>query len=165
MISNFILPLLILIIIVYSYFKINIYDSFIEGAKESFNICIDLFPTLLAMIFGVNIFIKSGFLEIIFNLFNLNNIPSEAIMLPLLRPISGSTSLALLNNIFSKYGPDSFIGTICSVIQGSSDTTLYVISLYFGSIGIKNIKYAMKAGLLSDFIGIIISILVVFLLF
>ena len=166
MITNIILPLLILIIIGYASFKINVYDSFIEGAKEGFDNCLTLFPTLLAMILGVNILINSGIIELLFKIIlNITSIPTEAILLGILRPISGGSSLALLNTIYLKYGPDSLLGIICSVLQGSSDTTFYVITLYFGSIGIKKIRYALKAGLLADLIGVIVSILVVLLLF
>ena len=162
MTSNYVLPFIILIILIYSYKKTNIYDDFVSGASESIKIVINIFPNLLAMLLAVNIFINSGILDYIIKIFPF---PHEEIMMILLRPISGSTSLALLNNIYKKYGPDSFIGTLCSVIQSSSETTFYVISLYFGSIGIKNTKYALYESLLCDLVGIIISILVVKILF
>ena len=161
-VSNYILPLIILIVLIYSYKKVNIYDEFINGASESIKIIINIFPNLLAMLLAVNIFINSGILDYIVKIFPF---PHEEIMMVLLRPISGSTSLAILNNIYKKYGPDSFAGTLCSVIQSSSETTFYVISLYFGSVGIKNTKYALYESLLCDLVGIIISILVVIILF
>ena len=83
----------------------------------------------------------------------------------IMRPISGSSALAILNNLFQEYGPDSLIGRIASVIQGSTDTTLYVLTLYFGSVGIKKIRYAMYVGLIADLIGIISAIVIVNLLF
>lgn len=162
MISSLVLPALILIVFLYSYKKVNIYDKFIEGSKESFNICLNIFPNILAMSLAINIFMKSGILNYIVNLFPLK---SEELMMILLRPISGSSSLAILNDIYLKYGPDSNIGILCSVIQSSSETTFYVISLYFGSVGIKNTRYALVESLLCDLIGIIISILVVKILF
>ena len=162
MISSLVLPVLILIIFLYSYKKVNIYDKFIEGANESFKICLNIFPNLLAMLLSVNIFMKCGILDYIVKLIPF---PSEEIMMILLRPISGSSSLVLLNDIYLKYGVDSNIGILCSVIQSSSETTFYVISLYFGSIGIKNTKYALYESLLCDLVGIIISILVVKILF
>ncbi len=97
--------------------------------------------------------------------FNLIKVPIEIIPMAIMRPISGSSSLAILNNLLKDYGPDSFIGRLGSVIQGSTDTTLYVLTLYFGSVGIKKIKYALWAGLLSDLIAIICSIIVVNILF
>lgn len=128
-----------------------------------------LFPTFIAMILAINLFINSGFLDFILSffkpLFNLINVPIEILPLAIVRPISGSASLAYLNNIFSTHGPDSFIGLLSSVMQGCTDTTMYVITLYFGSIGIKKIRYSLFAGLCADLIGIIASIIIVNLFF
>lgn len=128
-----------------------------------------LFPTMLAMILGVNIFINSGLLMFIINLIKpmliLFNIPYQVLPIALIRPISGSASLAILNNIYELYGPDSFVGTLSSIMQGSTDTTFYVLTLYFGSIGIKKIKYAMWTGLFADFVGIVSSIIITKLFF
>ena len=128
-----------------------------------------LFPTLLAMIFAVNIFTNSKILDFILilfkGIFQRINIPIEILPLGLIRPISSSASLAYLNTIFTKYGPDSFIGTLGSVMQGCTDTTLYVVSLYLGSIGIKKIRYTLIPCFFADLMGIIGSIIVVKLLF
>jgi spore maturation protein B len=169
-ISNIILPLIVLIIIFYGVKKkTNVYDTFTMGAKESFDMILRLFPTMLGMILGVNIFVKSGILNFILDIFNplLNiiKIPIEIIPLSILRPISGSSGTALLQTIIEKYGPDNIISKMSSVIQGSTDTTLYIISLYFGSIGIKKTKYALKAGLIADIIGIISAIIITKLMF
>ncbi len=162
-ISNYVLPMLVFVILVYGIIKkVDIYDKFIEGSKESFDLIFTIFPTMLAMIFGVNIFIKSGILDYIYNLFSIFKfIPSEILPMIFLRPISGGATLATLNNIFAKYGPDSISGLISSVIQGSTDTTFYVITLYFGSVGIKKIRYSLYAGLFADVIGIVSAIIVV----
>ena len=126
---------------------------------------LNLFSTLIAMILAVNIFINSGVLDCVLYFINTVlksfRIPGEILPIALVRPISGSASLAYLNNIFSKYGPDSFIGLLGSVMQGCTDTTFYVISLYFGSIGIKKIRHSMIASLFADLIGIVTSIIVV----
>lgn len=164
-ISNFIIPFIVLLIIIYGIRKkVNVYDTFLDGAKDSVGMIMSLFPTFLAMILGVNILINSGFLSFILNfikpLFHILNIPLEILPLAAIRPISGSASLAILNSIYSSNGPDSFIGLLASIMQGSTDTTLYVITLYFGSIGIKKIKYALWAGLCADLIGIIASIII-----
>lgn len=169
-ISNLILPFLVLFIIIYGYKKnIDIYDTFINGVKESFNMIESLFPTFIAMILAINLFIDSGVLNSFINLLkpilNIINIPFSIIPLALIRPISGSASLAYLNNIFENFGPDSFTGILSSVIQSSTDTTLYILTLYFGSIGIKKIRYSLFAGLFADLIGIITSIVIVNLLF
>lgn len=128
-----------------------------------------LFPTFIAMILAINVFTNSGFLEFFLSffktIFNMIKIPIEILPLAIIRPISGSASLAYLNKIFSVYGPDSFIGTLGSVMQGCTDTTLYIISLYFGSIGIKKIRYSLFVGLCADIIGIIASIIIVNFMF
>lgn len=169
-ISSLVVPFIIFIILVYGIKKnINVYDSFLKGAKSSFEIVINIFPSILAMILGVNIFINSGFISVIFTIlkpiFNFIKVPIEIIPIALMRPISGSSSLAILNNILMSSGPDSMIGRISSIIQGSTDTTFYIISLYFGSVGIKKIRYSLWVGLFADIIGIISSIIVVKLFF
>ena len=163
-ISNYIIPIIVLIIVLYALKKrVDIYDTFIDGTKESFDMTLKVFPNLLAMVFGVNIFLKSGVLDFIFNnlkpIFSYINVQIEILPMAIMRPISGSASLAILNDIFLNYGPDSFIGTVASIIQGSTDTTFYVLTLYFGSIGIKKIRYAMWAGLFSDLVGIVAAII------
>ena len=129
----------------------------------------NLFPTFIAMILAINLFINSGFMDFILSffkpLFNSLNLPIEIFPIAIVRPISGSASLAYLNNIFQNYGPDSFIGLLSSVMQGCTDTTFYIITLYFGSIGIKKIRYSLIVGLCADLIGIIASILIVNLFF
>lgn len=163
-ISNYIIPIIVLIIVLYALKKrVDIYDTFIDGTKESFDMTLKVFPNLLAMVFGVNIFLKSGVLDFIFNnlkpIFSYINVQIEILPMAIMRPISGSASLAILNDMFLNYGPDSFIGTVASIIQGSTDTTFYVLTLYFGSIGIKKIRYAMWAGLFSDLVGIVAAII------
>lgn len=165
--SNIILPIIVLFIVFYGFFrKVDIYDSFVDGAKESFDMVFKLFPNLLGMILGINIFIKSGFLNFILGF--LKPIFGEFIdLVPLclMRPISGSSGIVLLNNIFSLYGVDSLIGKMASIIQGSTDTTLYILTLYFGSVGIKKIRYALKVGLLADLFGIVSAIVISYFIF
>lgn len=159
-ISNLVIPFLVLAVIIYALIKkVPIYDVFIDGAKESFDMIFKLFPCLLAMIVGVNIFLKSGIVISIFKFITF--IPTEILPMILMRPISGTSSLAILTNIYESFGPDSFLGTLASLIQGSTDTTFYVITLYFGSIGIKKIRYALWAGLFADLVAIIASLIMV----
>ena len=165
-ISNIMIPLLVLLVLIYGMLKKQkVYDVFIEGTKEGIEIGFSIFPALLAMIFSVNILLSSGFIDFLVDilnpLFSFLKVPIEIIPMAMMRPISGNTSLALMTNVFSKYGVDTFLGILASTIQGCSDTTLYILTLYFGTIGIKKIKYAMIVGLISDAIGIIISILIV----
>ena len=159
MISNYIIPFIDLIVLVYAIFKkVNIYDVFLDGAKESFDMILKLFPCLLGMILAVNIFLKSDIVSI-FRLITF--IPNELIPMIIMRPISGTSALAVLTNIYQSLGPDSPVGLMASLIQGSTDTTFYVITLYFGSIGIKKIKYSLWAGLFADLVSIVLSIIFV----
>lgn len=167
--SLIMIPILICGIIVYGLVKhVDIYSSFIKGAKDGIDSAISIFPFTVAMVFAVNIFLHSGFLDYIFGSFKDllgPNIPVSIFPMALLRPISGSASQVIMTDIFKIYGPDSFVGRLVSTMQGSTDTTFYVITLYFGSIGIKKIRYALKAGLFADFVGIATSILIVYLVF
>ena len=168
--SNIIITLIVLIIIIYGVKqKREVYDDFIEGTKESFSMIKNLFPTFLGMFLGINLLINSGFLSFIFKflepILNIIKVPIEILPLAVIRPISGSAALAILNNIFTKYGPDSFIGIMSSIMQGSTDTTFYIITLYFGSVGIKKIRYSLWVGLFADLVGIITSIVLANILF
>lgn len=156
---------MVLLIIVYGALKkVNIYDEFINGALESFDMILKIFPCLLAMIFGVNIFLKSGLLDLIYiivkPIFLAIKVPIDVFPMILMRPISGTSTLAILNSIFESFGPDSYSGRLGSVIQGATDTTFYVVTLYFGSIGIKKIRYSLFAGLFADLMGIIAAIII-----
>ena len=154
-------------IVVHSiYKKVDVYDSFISGSSESFKMFITIFPNILAMVLSVNILITSGFFDFLICFFKpLIKLPIEIISLALVRPISGNASLALLNGIYAKYGVDNFYGLMASIIQGSTDTTFYVLALYYGSVGIKKIRYAPIASLFADTVGIISAIIICYLLF
>lgn len=169
-IANIILPFVVLIIVGYGIYKqVAVFDVFLDGVKEGLTMTIQIFPTIIAMIISVNIFLKSNILELVINflnpLFNFLKFPKEILPLAVLRPISGSSSLIILDNILKNYGVDSFIGRVASVIQGSTDTTIYILGLYYGSIGIKKIKYSLLVGLLADISCIIIALIVVNILF
>ena len=169
-ISSLIIPIITLIIIIYAiYKKIDIFSSFLLGVKEGLSTTLNIFPTIFAMVIAVDILLKSNiitdiskYLTPILNKINLN--PS-LIPLCLLRPISSSSSLVILNDILKVYTPDSLVGRIASVIQGSTDTTIYIISLYFSSVGITKIKHSLLIGLLVDLSCVIIAIITVNLLF
>lgn len=170
LLSNLFIPILVLIVIIYGAKKrVDVYDSFIEGAKEGLPMVLNMFPPLLAMIFGINIFTSSGLIDEVFSflqpIFYLINVPLEILPIAVMRPLSGSFGLALLNDMYTLHGPDNFLSILASIIQGSSDTTLYIITLYFGTIGIKKIKYALWAGLLADLITVILSLIIVPLFF
>ena len=169
-ISIIILPLIVLSIIIYGYSKkINIYESFLKGSIEGLKTCLNIFPNILAMIFAVNLLIKSGFVSYISSFLNpllmKYDLSTEIISMSLFRPISGTASLAIMNNILGSFGPDSIMGRLASTIQGSTDTTFYVLALYFGSIGVKKTRYALPVGLFADLVGILMSFLIVYLFF
>lgn len=167
---NYLIPIFVIIVLIYGISKkVDIFATFIEGIKDGMHTAINLFPTIFAMIIAITLLTNSNIILDISNIlkpiFNHINFPTEVLPLAILRPISGSSSLVILNNILSQYGPDSFIGRVASVMQGSTDTTVYIISIYFASIGIRKIKYSLFVGLLADLISVIISIIVVSILF
>lgn len=169
-ISTAVLPLIVLFIIIYGYKKrINIYDSFLNGAKDGLVSTFNIFPSIIAMVFAINIFLKSNFIEFALGflrpLFILLKVPIEILPMALLRPISGTSTLAIMNSIFRTNGPDSLIGRLASIIQGCTDTTFYVMSLYFGSVKILKTRYALKVGLFADLCGIIASFIIVKIFF
>ncbi len=161
--SNYIIPIIIVIIISYGIIKKrNIYEDFLSGAKDGLILTYNIIPPILAISFAINIFIKSNFInDILFFLKPLINIPLNIIPMAILRPISGTATLAIMQNIFSVYGPDSFIGLLASTLQGCTDTTIYVLALYFGSIKVYKTRYALIVGLFADLVGIISAIIIV----
>ncbi len=168
--SKIVIPLFIIIVVFYGFKKkVNIYDSFLEGAKEGLIITFNIFPSIIAMVFAINIFLDSNFINAFLTffqkIFHFINIPMEIMPMALLRPISGTASLAIMNDIFIKYGPDSYLGRLASVLQGCTDTTVYVLALYFSSIGIKKTRYALGVGLFADLVGITVAFLITSLLF
>ena len=170
MISNLIIPVIVLGIIIYGYKKhINIYEEFLVGVKEGVDISLKLFPTMFALVLAIDVLIKSNVISDLVSLLepilSFLKFPKELFLLGFMRPISGSSSLVLLNDILKNIGPDSYIGRIASVIQGSTDTTIYIIALYFTSIGVKKIKYSLIVGLLADIMAIILSVVVINYLF
>lgn len=167
---NYFIPLVVIIIIIYGiYKKIDIFDTFIIGVKEGMKLSINLFPTIFAMIIAITMITDSGIINYICNLikpfFIKIAFPTEVIPLAILRPISGSSSLVVLNDILTRYGTDTLIGRLASVMQGSTDTTIYIISMYFTSVGIKKIRYSLIVGLLADLLSVIISFIMVNIFF
>ena len=168
--SIIILPLIVLIIVIYGYRKqVNIYDSFLKGVYEGLKTCLSIFPNIIAMIFAVNLLISSGFVEYIFSFLtpflDKYNLSTDIFTMAFFRPVSGNASLAIMNNIFENFGPDSLMGRLASTLQGSTDTTFYVLALYFGSVGIKKTRYALGVGLFADLVGMAMAFVLVYLFF
>jgi spore maturation protein B len=169
-VSAWALPLLIVSIPLYAaYRKVPVYESFTEGAKDGFDTAVRIIPHLVGMMAAISIFRASGAMEMVLGLFAplLENIgiPSEVLPLALLRPITGAGSLAYTADLIQTFGPDSFVAKIASTIQGSTDTTLYVLTVYFGAVGIRKTRYALRVGLFSDVVGFIAAVAVCTLVF
>lgn len=163
--SVYILPILILGLFAYSFFKkVNVYKSFVEGAKGAFELCLDIFPYIVAILVAVALFRASGLANFLINLispiFNVLGIPSEVSELVLLRPFTGSGSFAILDNIYSTYGADTYIARCASCIMGSSETLFYVATVYASKTSIKKLSYAIPVGILASIFGAIISCLI-----
>lgn len=164
-ISKIIIPLITLLVIIYALIKkVDIYEEFINGVKEGLDLSLSIFPSMFAMIVSVTVLVKSNIITDITRNINITLFPKEILPIALLRPISSSSSLMLLNSILSVHGPDSITGKIASIITGSTDTTIYIIGLYYASIKIKKIKHSLIVGLLADLACVIISIIIVKLL-
>ena len=161
-ISKIIIPLITIIVIIYGLIKkVDIYNEFLEGVKEGLHLSLDIFPSMFAMIISVTVLVKSNIITDLTSLININLFPKEIIPIAILRPISSSSSLMILNSILSRYGPDSMVGKIASIITGSTDTTIYIIGMYYASVKIKKIKHSLVVGLLADLTCVIISIIIV----
>lgn len=170
LISLTFIPLLIGFILIYGTFKrVPTYESFVEGGKEGIKIAVSIIPFLVGMLVAISIFRASGALDALMNwirpFMKMMGVPAEIIPLLIIRPISGTAALGMTSDLIAVYGPDSFIGRLASVLQGSTDTTFYVLTVYFGAVGIKKMGDALKVGLLADVVGIVVSIFVVALIF
>ena len=163
--SNLAMPLIILIIVIYGLVeKKEIFDVFIEGAKDGIKIIINIFPTLIGLFLAVGTLRSSGVIDIVISflepILNLINFPSEIMPLAILRPISGSSSIAIATDIMKQFGVDSQIGMMASVIMGATETTLYTIAVYSSSVKIKKTRFVLIAALTADIVGIITSVVV-----
>ncbi|WP_082233952.1 spore maturation protein [Halobacillus massiliensis] len=168
--SIWLIPLIILIVLVTATIKrVPAYEVFVDGSKEGIQIAISLLPFLLGMMVSIAIFQASGAMEAILYVFkplmNALGIPEQILPLALIRPISGTAALSMTTELIRTFGPDSLIGYLASVMQGSTDTTLYIITVYFGAVGIRKMGDALKVGLLADLVGIIAAIIIVIILF
>ncbi|MDQ0299500.1 spore maturation protein B [Salibacterium salarium] len=169
-VSLWIIPAFLLVIIAHAAIKrVPAYDSFVEGGKDGFQLAVSLIPYLVGMMVAISVFRESGAMDLILNLIKpllvLLGIPADIVPLALIRPISGTGALGMMSDLVSQHGPDSFIGRLASTMQGSTDTTLYVLTIYFGAAGIKNIGDALKVGLLADAVGVVASIIIVTMVF
>ncbi|WP_126427396.1 spore maturation protein [Brevibacillus marinus] len=170
LISLWAIPCMLSFILVYGWYKkVPVYETFIEGAKGGIVTTLKIMPHLVAMMVAITLFRESGALDLLLGLIEplltFFHIPPEIVPLALLRPLSGTGSLAVASDLIARYGPDSLIGRLAATMQGSTDTTLYVLTVYFGAVGVRHGAYALKVGLWSDLVGVVASILVVYYVF
>lgn len=152
--------------------RINVYDAFIDGAKDGFKTAVGIIPYLVAMLVAVGMFRASGAMDLLvsgnawlFALMGVNTDFVPALPTALMRPLSGSGARGLMVDAMTQYGADSFVGRLVSIVQGSTDTTFYILAVYFGSINIKDTRYAVVCGLIADLCGIVAAILLGYLFF
>ena len=165
--SSLIIPLVILVIIMHGLKKgVAVYEEFVSGAREGFDIAVNIIPYLVAMLFAIAMFRASGALEYLLlalsPIADLFGFPEEVIPMGIIRPLTGSGSVGVLAELIETHGADSIIVKIAAVMFGSTETTLYVLAVYFGAIRIRNTNYAIQAGLAADFAGFIAAIAVTF---
>jgi spore maturation protein B len=169
-ISILAIPLMIAIFLGWGFFKkVRVYEVFVEGAKEGFHTAIRIIPYLVAMLFAIGIFRASGAMDVLISivtpLTNLIGMPPDALPMALMRPLSGSGSLGIMTELMKVHGPDSFIGVLASTLYGSSETTFYILAVYFGSVNIKNTRHAVPVGLLADLAGMLAAVFICRILF
>lgn len=170
-ISSWMIPAIIVFIPLYAALrkKQPVYETFVDGAKDGFGTAIAIIPHLVGMMTAISMFRASGAMEMMLSavrpLFDAVGIPSEVLPLGLLRPLTGAGSLAFTADLIETFGPDSMIGRMASTIQGSTDTTLYVLTVYFGAVAVRRSRYALKVGLFSDAVGFFAAILICLYIF
>lgn len=161
--SNIAMPFIILIIVFYGVIeKKKVFDLFLDGAKEGLSVVISIFPTLIGLFVAIGALRNSGIIDLIGNILmpflDIIKFPSEILPLALIRPISGSSSIAVATDIMKTFGVDSNLGLMASVIMGSTETTIYTIAVYTSSVGIKKTRFVLAAALIADMVGILVSV-------
>ena len=172
-ISNFILFSVIVVFILMALFKkVNVYEAFIDGAKDGFKTAVKIIPYLVAILVAIGVFRASGAMDWFvegftwsFEKLGINTDFTPALPTALMKPLSGSGARGMMVDAMTSYGADSFVGRVASTVQGATDTTFYILAVYFGAVGIKNTRYAVVCGLIADLAGIIASILMAYLFF
>ncbi len=160
--TDWILPITAVFIIVYGLIKgTNVMDCFLEGAKEGFDTFLNILPSLIALITAVSVLKASGGLDVILwfmkPIASLTGIPPDVLPLVLLSPVSGSGSLTMYEALLKAAGPDSFSGRVASVIMGSTETTFYAVTVYYGAVGVKKTRFTLAAALLADSVSFLLA--------
>lgn len=167
---EFVMPAFACIVVLFGLIKrVPVFDIFLKGAKEGIQLLYTIAPTIMGLVFAVDLLRSSGAVDAICKFIdpaaNFLGFPKEIIPMVLLRPVSGSGSTALLTALYSDCGPDSFAGRVASVLAGSSETTFYAIAMYFGSIKVKKIRHTLFAALMADFTAALMSVITVRIFF
>ncbi len=168
--STWAIPVLLFMIPIVAFTKkVKVYESFIVGAKEGFEVAVKIIPYLVAILVAIGMFRASGamdiFIQLIAPLTDLIGMPAEALPAALMRPLSGSGSLGIATELMVEHGPDSFIGRLVSTFYGCTETTFYVIAVYFGSVGITKTRHAIPGGLIGDAAGLLAALLICKIIF
>lgn len=163
LISLWLIPAIILVVLLWGVIKkIPVYETFIDGAKDGLKVSVDILPYLIAIIVAVSMLRASGFFEIaqqlLAGILDWLKIPVDVLPVMFVRSLSGSAVLGLFSEIANNFGPDSYVTKLAAIMVGSSETTFYVLAVYFGSVGIKKFRHALLAGILADIIGIIAAV-------
>ncbi len=169
-ISSWAIPILLLVIPLVAYLRgVKVYEAFVKGAEEGFQTAIKIIPFLVGMLVAIGVFRASGamdlFVRFIDPAMSFLHAPGEILPLAIMRPLSGGGALGLATEIISTYGPDSYLGRLASTMQGSTDTTFYVLTVYFGSVGISKYRYALTLGLIADVVSLVGAIFICNLVF
>lgn len=165
LISLWALPLIIILILTMGLVKkVPLYEVFTDGAKDGFKVAVNIIPYLVAIIVAISMFRASGILESLENtlseILSTINVPADTIPIMIVRSLSGSAALGVFSDIANTLGPDDYATKLSAIMVGSSETTFYVLAVYFGAVGISKLRYALWVGLLADFIGIVAAIAV-----
>lgn len=158
-------PFIIAFILIYGYLKdVKMYEVFVEGAREGFQVCIRILPYLVTMLFAIGLFRESGILYIITSasepILSFLGIPPEVLPLAIMKPMSGSGSLGITAELIKKYGPDSLVGRIASTMMGSTETIFYTMAVYYGAVGIKKMRHTLACAFLAHAAGVIASCII-----
>ncbi|MDP4143571.1 MAG: spore maturation protein [Bacillota bacterium] len=160
-----IIAIIVVAIVVYGMLKgVKVYECFVEGAKDGIAICVKIFPYLLAMIVAVSVFRESKaldyFIALITPVVNFIGLPPEVVPLAMVKPLSGSGAMGIFAETLKKYGADTYIGTVASIMMGSTETIFYTITVYFGAVGVKKVRHAVWAAVMADITALIMAITV-----
>ena len=169
-VSRWAIPLIFASVLGYAlYRRVDVYNVFLEGAREGIDLAVKILPYVVSIFAALGVFRASGAMDLLAHalgpLLRALGVPAEVLPLMLIRPLSGGGALAITAELLRRHGPDSYVGRLASTMQGSTDTTFYILSVYFGAVGVRKIRHALWVGLAADLMGFVLAILFVRLAF